>query len=67
MLAPYPAGVASWDNAQLEAEFSYVMDVVSKVRVFWPVCACACELALRGSTFCVSGPTLALQLCVALS
>lgn len=31
MLAPYPAGVPAWDNAQLEAEYDYLMDCVTKV------------------------------------
>lgn len=33
MVAPYPACVPSWDNPQLEAEYSYLMEVVTKVRL----------------------------------
>jgi len=32
MVAPYPAGVPSWDSPQLEAEYAYVMDIVTKVH-----------------------------------
>jgi hypothetical protein len=32
MLAPYPAGVPAWDNAQLEGDYEYLMTVVNKVR-----------------------------------
>eukprot|EP00200_Dunaliella_tertiolecta_P003314 CAMPEP_0202352070 /NCGR_PEP_ID=MMETSP1126-20121109/8424_1 /ASSEMBLY_ACC=CAM_ASM_000457 /TAXON_ID=3047 /ORGANISM="Dunaliella tertiolecta, Strain CCMP1320" /LENGTH=1278 /DNA_ID=CAMNT_0048944237 /DNA_START=55 /DNA_END=3891 /DNA_ORIENTATION=- len=32
MLAPYPEGVPAWANPQLEAEYSYLMECVSKVR-----------------------------------
>eukprot|EP00983_Pelagomonas_calceolata_P072736 1151847-Pelagomonas_calceolata.AAC.4 len=40
MLAPYPEGVPAWANPQLEAEYSYLMECVSKVggnTAFFPL------------------------------
>ena len=31
MLAPYPCGVTSWDDPTLEADYAFLMDIVTKV------------------------------------